>query len=343
MDCESDAAALEYYAQHSIITDPGEHSDLLVGLPADIPCLVRTVQGILIHPLAVQLYHVNLSPRQREEIYLRSVAQMLGRLREFDVAPLTTRREPAQRLVGNCRDHAVLFAALLRHQGIPARVRVGFARYFPSDKNEDHWITEYWDNKRTRWVLVDPQLDAVQCEAYKIDFDPLDVRFYDHFYTGGQAWQLCRSGQANSYQFGFKRWKGWGYIRGSLLHDLDALNKVELLAMDWWGEFLTKSERDVTAEERALLDRLAALTTEVDDCGALQHFDEVRTAYEALPYSRMVRSRLRLLLRSLLGVYLLGDFVPGRHKTVLGGGYFLNILAFHGLFGAFQGRIDLGL
>ena len=55
------------------------------------------------------------------ELYLRMVAQILGRIRELDPAPLTLAREPAQRLVGNCRDHAVLCVALLRQQGVPAR------------------------------------------------------------------------------------------------------------------------------------------------------------------------------------------------------------------------------
>jgi len=286
---------LEYYAQHSIMTDPREHGDMLADLPTDVPGLVHVVQGVLIHPFCVELYHVQLSPRQREEVFLRSVAQMLGRMREFDPSPLTVAREPNQRLVGNCRDHAVLCAALLRQMGIPARLRVGFARYFTSDKNEDHWITEYWDAGQERWVLIDPQLDDIQCKAGKIDFDPLDMRFYDQFYTGSQAWQLCRSGQAKASQFGFKRWKGWGYIRGSLLHDLDALNKVELIPADWWGELPTKNERDVTVEERELLDRLADLANDVDGRGCLNRFDEMRAAYEALPYSQVVRSKLRLM------------------------------------------------
>ncbi|MBN1994086.1 MAG: transglutaminase domain-containing protein, partial [Anaerolineae bacterium] len=182
-----DTNLLEYYTQHSIITNPGQHAGLLANLPAGVPNLVRVVQGLLIHPFCVALYHVQLSPMQRNELQLRSVAQMLARLHELDPAPLTVPREPAQRLVGNCRDHAVLFAALLRQQGIPARLRVGFARYFPSHKNEDHWITEYWDAEQSRWVLVDPQLDAIQREAFNISFNPLEMRFYDHFYTGGQA------------------------------------------------------------------------------------------------------------------------------------------------------------
>jgi excinuclease ABC subunit A len=277
------------------MTDPREHGDMLAALPDDVPGLVRVAQGVLIHPFCVKLYHVQLSPRQREEVFLRSVAQMLGRMREFDPTPLTVAREPSQQLVGNCRDHAVLCVALLRQQGIPARLRVGFASYLSESKNDDHWVTEYWDAERERWVLIDPQLDDVQRDAFKIDFDPLDMRFCNQFYTGGQAWQLCRSGQAKASQFGFKRWWGWGYIRGSLLHDLDALNKIELIAHDWWGELPTKNERDVAVEERELLDRLAGLSNDADERGSLNHFDEMREAYEALPYSRVVQSKLRLL------------------------------------------------
>jgi excinuclease ABC subunit A len=290
LDLEAGINPLAYYAQHSIITNPAEHTDILTDLPTNIPGLVRVVHGLLIHPFCVELYQVQLSPIQREEIHLRTVAQMLARIRELDPTPLTISREPAQRLVGNCRDHAVLFTALLRQQGIPARMRVGFARYFPSNKNEDHWITEYWDAAQSRWVLVDPQLDETQREAFNIDFDPLDMRFYDHFYTGGQAWQRCRSGQDKSYNFGFKKWKGWGYIRGGLLHDLDALNKTELTPFDWWGEFITKNERLLTLEDKVLLDDLAELTADVDT-----RFNEMCAAYKDLPYSQIVRSKLRLL------------------------------------------------
>lgn len=147
---ESAVNPLEYYAQHSIMTDPREHADLLADLPGDVPSLVRVVQGVLIHPFCVELYHVQLSPRQREEVYLRSVAQMLARMCEFDPALLTVPREPDQRLVGNCRDHAALCVALLRQRGIPARLRVGFASYFSETKNEDHWVTEYWDAGQER-------------------------------------------------------------------------------------------------------------------------------------------------------------------------------------------------
>jgi excinuclease ABC subunit A len=289
--CDPTAALLEYYAQHSTITDPRGHDDLLNDVPADIPRLVHVVQGLLIHPLALDLYHVELSARQREEVQLRSVAQMLARMRELDPTPLTVPREPAQRLVGNCRDHAVLFTGLLRQRGIPARLRVGFARYFGGTMNHDHWIAEYWDAAQARWVLVDPQIDDLQRDRYGIDFDTLDMSLDDHFYLAGQAWQLCRAGKSKSHDFGFNnKWKGWKFIRGNLLHDLDALNKVELLPWDLFGDLVTKGERDLTVEEKALLDRLADLTTHVDE-----RFEELQATYEEMPHSQVIRSKLRLL------------------------------------------------
>ncbi len=289
---ESTTNPFDYYAQHSIITDPREHGDLFAGLPTDVPGLVRVVQGLLIHPAEGELYDVRFTPTQIEEERLRSVAQILARIRELDPAPLTVPREPVHRLVGVCRDFAALFVALLRHQGVPARLRVGFARYFLTDvKNEDHWIAEYWDAAQARWVLADPQVDDVQREAHGIDFDTLDMRFGAHFYLAGQAWRLCRSGQAKPNDFGFnKNWKGWWSIRSNLLHDLNALNRIELLPWDVWGDLGRKTERDLTSEDKALLDRLADLTTGADNC-----LDEIHALYEEMDYSQSVRSRLRLL------------------------------------------------
>ncbi len=70
---------LEYYAQHSIMTDPRELGDLLTDLPDDVPGLVRVVQGALIHPFCVELYHVQLSPHQRAGTSLRKGARSRSR------------------------------------------------------------------------------------------------------------------------------------------------------------------------------------------------------------------------------------------------------------------------
>ena len=66
-------------------------------------------------------------------------------------------------MVGVCRHFATLYVALLRHRGTPARARCGFGGYFMVaagiDEWIDHWVTEYWDAARDRWVRADPQFD----------------------------------------------------------------------------------------------------------------------------------------------------------------------------------------
>jgi transglutaminase-like putative cysteine protease len=69
---------------------------------------------------------------------------MLRHIVDRSSAPLTTEREPSRRLQSNCRTSAVLVVAMLRHQGVPARKRTGFARYI----NYIQEIAEYWDAER---------------------------------------------------------------------------------------------------------------------------------------------------------------------------------------------------
>ena len=90
---------------------------------------------------------------------------------------------------------------------------------------EDHWVAEYWSAAQRRWVLVDAQLDDLQCAALQPDFDPLDVP-RDRFIVGGAAWQMCRSGQADPERFGIFDMRGLGFIRGDFLRDVAALNRV---------------------------------------------------------------------------------------------------------------------
>jgi transglutaminase-like putative cysteine protease len=104
--------------------------------------------------LTVGLYGV--PPCQDEPIdSVRLVSGMLAAILDRDDAPLTVERDPARRLVGNCRQPAVLLVAMLRHKGIPARKRVGFARYLPGPGATIHEIAQCWDASQRRWRLVD--------------------------------------------------------------------------------------------------------------------------------------------------------------------------------------------
>jgi transglutaminase-like putative cysteine protease len=106
------------------------------------------------------------------ELQVRTIQRRLSRTLELDPRPLTEARPLENKVVGYCRDFAVLLVSILRHQGIPARARCGFAAYFSPGHFEDHWVAEYWHADQQRWVLVDPQLDTLQCEVLKIPFNP---------------------------------------------------------------------------------------------------------------------------------------------------------------------------
>jgi len=93
---------------------------------------------------------------------LRKVSKQLRRIIELDDSPLTEERVPASRLLGCCRDFSTLLTAMLRHKGVPARARCGFATYFAPNHYEDHWVCQYWKSGDDRWVIVDAQLDSLQ-------------------------------------------------------------------------------------------------------------------------------------------------------------------------------------
>ncbi len=264
--------ALVYYAEHGIISDPGEFVGLFDGLPTDVSLLCRRVQGLLIHIFWAERYGEKLSVDRKADVDIRHVETILKKIQQIEDRPMTAIRSLDKRLVGNCRTFSVLLAAMLRSQDVPARARCGFGRYFLDDWHEDHWICEYWNHERGKWIMVDAQLDEFQCRALDVRFDPLDVP-RDQFIVGGKAWLRCRNGEADPDNFGIFDMHGLWFIRGNLVRDIAALNKVELLPWDGWG-LIDREDNDIMPEELALLDNVALLTLDEVD------FFGIRQAYE---------------------------------------------------------------
>jgi len=264
---------LEYYTRPGPMTDPRDQADMFRDLPTAIPALCQAVQGVLLHIHWAERYGIKLSEERKQEVNIRPVAQRLARMRQVNRLPIVIPRPLEEHQVGNCHDFSTLLCAMLRYQGVPARARCGFAKYFTPDHFEDHWICEYWRADERRWVIVDPQLDPLQRKVLQIKFDPNDMP-PGQFLAGGEAWQLCRTGQANPDHFGIFDMHGLWFVRGNLLRDLASLNKMELLPWDGWG-LIDREDKDLSADDMALLDRVAALT--LDDNSA---FAEMRTLYE---------------------------------------------------------------
>lgn len=239
-------------------------------LPGDIPALVRTIQGLVVHEFLLSAY--GLEPREDRagEVHLRPAAAVLDRIRALDLRPLTEPRPPERRFVGDCRFYALLFVEALRAKGIPARARCGFADYFEAGKFSAHTIGEYWNGDR--WILVDPELDETLRGLIRFDFDPLDVP-RDRFLVAGEAWRRCRVGKADPADFGILDMFGQWFIASDLIRDVAALNKREMLPWDCWGAM--RREEPYPNDLVALHDRLAVLTRDPD-----AHFATLRQLYD---------------------------------------------------------------
>lgn len=255
------------------MSDPGTARHLLAGLPKDdLTALCRVVQTVYRHYYAAQ----DTMPLERlKEVDLRRAELIWQRIHMLDESPLTEPRPVEQRFIGCCRDASMLLCSMLREQGIPARLRIGFAQYIRVKPgfHVDHVVVEVWESGR--WRLVDPEQTDKLKQSNRIDFDVQDIP-HDQFVIGGQAWQAVRSGQANASDFGDHPddtfWCGEWAIRQRMLQDALALNKVEYLLWDTWG--LMNMDPPST-DDLQWLDQVAALT--VGDANYEIEFAAVRS------------------------------------------------------------------
>ncbi|MYT07625.1 transglutaminase domain-containing protein [Streptomyces sp. SID5470] len=249
--------SLSFYATQSVFSDPGDMAPRYAGLPRDPARLARIVREVMIHRVEGELFgHTHPTDRLYQDAETRYIDDILRIIVERNDAPLTVRREPGDRFVGICRDFTLLHVSLLRHVGIPARLRSGFADYFSSTGfHGDHVVTEYWDEKRG-WLLADAQLaDPGITANWPVDFDPMDVP-RSRFLVAGEAWRAIREGGADETEFGLRLpgeepFVGERFVAGNIRLDLAALNKVETLLWDVWGE----------EEELERYDRVAPLVS----------------------------------------------------------------------------------
>jgi hypothetical protein len=253
------------FSRSGIHTDPGRFADELRALPDDLEALGRVNRGLIVHEHLAGLYGVTLDDDDRSSVHVRRVDDLLARAMAKCDAPLGERREPAQRIAGNCRHHTVLMVAMLRAHGRPARARCGFGCYFAAGAYEDHWVCESWSADEQRWTLVDAQLDRPQREFAGIEFDVADVP-RDQFLVAGDAWIRWRSGEVDAEQFGLSAVNEFGawWIAGNLMRDAAALTGIELLPWDTWGA-MPRPDEVIDEARLELFDELARMTVAPDD------------------------------------------------------------------------------
>jgi hypothetical protein len=257
------------WARQSAVTDPGAAAGAIDALPAELAALREASSQLVFHYRAGGDFAENKVPAERmAEINTRYADAMLALILERGEPTLGRKRQAPDRLVGCCRDATVLFLALARHKGIPARARVGFAAYFHPGWLLDHVVAEVWDDQDGRWRLVDPEMDGgwtPEVNGRRVDW--LDLTD-DQFVTGPRAWRAARAGNADPERYvvapelDLPGLRGWPYLAHNAIHDLAALNKTEMLLWDEWGMQLGYGPGPVPAAVAAVLDEVCALTAD---------------------------------------------------------------------------------
>jgi hypothetical protein len=243
---------IDFYRRPSPTSDLGLHRELVCDLPADAEALATIVRGLLIHNFVAKSRGLQFSADRMSHMETVGAEAILDNVLSLDPSPLDAKRPAERRMVGFCYHFALLHCALLRATGTPARVRCGFAGYFEERRWIDHWVVEYWDGDS--WRLTDPQIGRSDLTR-------------DAFQNGITGWNQCRDGASMPALYGNGELWGWDELRGSLINDVAALNKVEVPGWYWCDRIKVDpldQPHDELDASLDILSRLAATAESVD-------------------------------------------------------------------------------
>lgn len=243
--------APEFYLSHGEWSDPRALKWAFDDVEAKPEAIASTVQGLILHDYFGA--HLYAEPPDEIDTASRStlpVAERLSTLYDFESVRLSDARRTKNRRVGTCRDFALLTCSIMRHHGVPSRVRCGFARYFHPSAFEDHWICEYWDAGSNSWKMIDSQLDHAHIEHLSISFDPAHMP-KEQFLYPWEVWGEYRHELDRLNAFGHGDAAGFWFVRVNLARDFLALTKNEVSNWDTWRD---QTEADKVMSESAVVE-----------------------------------------------------------------------------------------
>ena len=273
-----DEKIIKFYSEQGEFTDLGIYGSEISSIPGDVKVLSQIIQGNLLH----DGFYKNYGLKHKSGLY-HYVTDLLDEIKLINTNSITVPRDPTQQVQVCCRDFTVLLTSFLRDKNIPARGRCGFVSF---DKHEikryDHWLCEYWDDDLNYWTRVDAQLNPHVRQTWKLEFDPYNVPD-EVFKIAGEMWISWRKKEIDASTFIVDNLSGSWLIRGNLLRDFLALNKIELephmmrinMGLDWksW-KLISADDSELTSNDWELLDKIAELTIEAD-----KNFKEIRKFY----------------------------------------------------------------
>ncbi len=271
---------LIFYLQTSPYTYLGPYAEFTKGLPEDIEelCVLQRTQTIHARELFFSkdireekdnpngdMRKVPLDRLNNEEDIFQTAISIFAELLRRDKT-YSVNRQAKDKIHIVCRGHALMLASTLKSKGIPARVRVGFAKYHNTNgKCDDQWNIEWYSIEEKRWKMV----DASGIGGYNdIQNEITDVP-KQKFMTAAESWKNIRSGTLPK-NIELRDSSGYEGLKASwlqLMNDFNCLMNNEksfLFQPQYMYEYKDNKYviRDFTDEE---LDKLADLMLNCDD------------------------------------------------------------------------------
>ncbi len=290
---------LDFYKQTSLYTDLGLYKDFCKNLTDNIDELCILQRKQIIHPVAFKdpnirkekqcfwgdMRKVPVSRLNYEDDLFPTALSMISELLRKD-SNYTENRKAENKIHITCRGEAIFLAATLKAKGYSARVRSGFAPYIKEDGIfYDHWITEYFNPLKNRWVLVDAD---EHCPDYEMGFDLNDIP-REKFLFGAEAYLGMRNNKYKTNEIYYASDPATLGLKASLrglFYDFHSLMNDEIIFLHL-PKYIQDKNFELTEEEYKELDKLATLMLDPD-----KNFDKLVHIWNNEPKYRIMSGAL---------------------------------------------------